>query len=132
MELDLFMASHSKKDWSTGSVDCVLTIADWLVWCGFPDVAAPFRGTYDYHEAGAKLMIDEGGAVAFFDNRAALIGLKRITMPRRGSVAIIGSITKTDRQLGAIFDGRRWQIRYSGGFHPMIGKPHGIWSIPNG
>jgi len=127
MELERFMASHSKKDWSPGSVDCLLTLADWFVWRGFPDPASHLRGTY-FDEAGFRDKVSEaGGTVEIVGSCALPIGLKRIETPQIGSIGIIGSVTNTNRQFGGIFDGKQWHVRFCGGFQPMIAKPLAIW-----
>jgi hypothetical protein len=127
MELDFFIDRHSELDWKPGSVDCLLTLADWFVFRSFPDAAAHLRGTY-CDEAGFRAIVArQGGAVATVEPCAAVIGLQRIETPRAGSIGVIGSVSNTNRQFGAIYDGSRWLTRADKGFLPLIAKPLAIW-----
>jgi len=127
VELDRFVADHMLRPWRDGHVDCLLTLADWFAWRGFPDAAAHLRGTYD-SEAGYRTLIDQaGGAVAMVEECAARIGLVRLHTARIGSIGIIGSTTNAHRQFGGIYDGSRWKIRADKGFLPMIARPLAIW-----
>lgn len=129
VDLDRFCADHVLHAWKPGRVDCLLTLADWFVWRGFPDAAAHLRGTY-HTEDGYRALIDqEGGAVPMVARCAARIGLVRIETPSIGSIAVIGSPTNSHRQFGVIYDGSKWLLRADKGFLPMIARPLAIWDV---
>lgn len=127
MELSRFVATHSALSWAPGSVDCLLTLADWFVHRGHDDAAAHLRGTYDSEEGYRVLIGEAGGAVAMVAGCAASIGLLRIHVQRIGSIGVVGSTNNADRQFGGIWDGSRWLIRAKDGFLPMIARPLAIW-----
>lgn len=59
------IVSKTLKKWRQsqfiwGSDDCLLSLADYLVDCGYEDFGAIFRGTYN-DEAGAKRHIENWG-----------------------------------------------------------------------
>jgi hypothetical protein len=127
MELNRFIAWHGGLNWKPGSVDCLLTLADWFVFRGFPDPASHLRGTYDDESGFRAIVTGQGGAVATVEPCAASIGLRRIETPHTGSIGIIGSNSNLNRQFGAIHDGARWLTRADKGFLPLIAKPLAIW-----
>jgi len=127
MELARFIAWHGGLDWKPGSVDCLLTLADWFVFRGFPDPASHLRGTYNDEAGFQAIVTGQGGAVATVEPCATMIGLQRIETPRVGSIGIIGSASSPDRQFGAIYNGRQWLTRADKGFLPLIARPLAVW-----
>lgn len=127
LELTRFVETHSLKSWEPGSVDCLLTLADWFRWRGFPDAAAHLRGTYTTEEGFCALLSRYGGAVAIVDECAARIAINRVDHAEIGSIGIIGSATNSSRQFGGIYDGAKWLLRADKGFLPIIAKPIAVW-----
>lgn len=127
VELAAFVAAHAAKRWQPGQVDCLLTLADWFVWRGFPDAAAHLRGAY-HDEAGFQKLIDDaGGAVPLVGGCARSIRLSLVDVPCVGSIGVIGSTSNRARQFGAIYGGVKWLLRGDEGFLPMTAKPLAIW-----
>lgn len=68
-----------------GKSDCMLSIADYLVSCGYDDYGTPFRGMYD-DEAGARRMIADAGGELEIMRRPKL----QVTdTPERGDIMLI-------------------------------------------
>lgn len=74
---------QSTLDW--GKTDCMLSVNDYLVDCGYPDYGLPFRGKYD-NENDAKRMIDEAGGELAIMRRP---GLATTLKPQRGDIMLI-------------------------------------------
>lgn len=74
---------QSTLDW--GKTDCMLSVNDYLVDCGYPDYGLPFRGKYD-NENDAKRMIDEAGGELAIMRRP---GLATTLKPQRGDIMLV-------------------------------------------
>lgn len=68
-----------------GETDCLLSVNDYLVDCGYPDYGIPFRGFYD-DEDGAKRMITEAGGELAIMRRP---NLQVTTTPERGDIMLV-------------------------------------------
>lgn len=116
-----------------GQSDCSLLIADWLVENGHPDPAAEWRGTYNDEASCRALLAARGGLLAHVGDCAARIGLRPLHEPAFGAVAVIGSERNVDRQWAAIWNGRRWLVKWgdeaSARWTPFAAKALGIWSV---
>lgn len=131
VELDAFIADHLTRPWQPGKVDCLLALADWCVWCGYPDPVAEFRGTYDC-EAGFRAMIERArGVVPLVRDRAIFLGLMQTDEPTHGAIAVIGSRTNIQRQWGAIYDAKAqgWRVRFVDAYPALKARPLAIWKI---
>ena len=89
----LQMWRQTKFAW--GQRDCLLSISDYLVMCGAPDIGQRFRGTYD-SEAGAHAIIEAHGGIAPLID---LSGVRQIEpgQVQRGDVVVIDPRDDTDR-----------------------------------
>lgn len=116
-----------------GASDCSLRIADWVIVNGHDDPAAEWRGTYDSESTCRALLVARGGLSGHVATCAAQIGMKPLSEPRFGSIAVIGSQTNSDRQWSAIWGGRRWMVLWgnavSAQWVPFAAKPLGIWAV---
>lgn len=65
--------------------DCLLSVSDYLVTCGYPDYGVPFRGLYN-DEDGAKRMITEAGGELAIMRRPNLSVIER---PERGDIMLL-------------------------------------------
>lgn len=74
---------QSTLEW--GKTDCMLSIADYLVLCGYSDYGKPFRGMYD-DENGAKRMIADAGGELEIMRRP---GLTTTLKPERGDIMLV-------------------------------------------
>jgi hypothetical protein len=127
--IETFIRENIRLPWLPGHVDCLLVLADWCMWNGWPDPAADLRGTY-HDEAGYQAIIAKaGGAVPFVGGRADRIGLRRSETAVVGSIAIIGSKTDIQRQWGAIWDGSSWRVRFVNDYPPVKARSLAIWSF---
>ncbi|MGZ2455454.1 DUF6950 family protein [Rhizobium anhuiense] len=130
MELTLadFVAKQNERPWQPGVVDCSLALADWAVWLGRPDPAPHLRGRYDSEEGFRRIIESEGGLLPVIENCVARIGGRRGGLTA-GAIGVIGARTNINRQWGAIFDGRRWLVRFIDGFGSMTANALAIWEI---
>lgn len=127
--LSSFIAANNALPWNPGTVDCCIVLADWAVWLCHPDPAPHLRGTYDSDDGFRRIIAEAGGAVPVVKRCIDNIDGNLISEPQLGAVGVIGSPHNLDRQWGAIFDGKRWQVRFSEGFGPMTARPLAIWKI---
>ncbi|MEZ2132460.1 MULTISPECIES: hypothetical protein [unclassified Sinorhizobium] len=128
-KLTAFIATHNTRPWQPGNVDCCLFLADWALWLGHQDPAAHLRGTYDTEDGFRDIITSACGVVPVVDRCVANIGGQRVDNPTCGAVGVIGSPNNIYRQWGAIFDGRRWLVRFRDNIGPMSAKPLAIWKI---
>ncbi|MCB1463267.1 MAG: hypothetical protein KDJ90_12775 [Nitratireductor sp.] len=127
--LSEFQKRNAGRRWRPGSVDCVMTLADWLVTLGHRDPAAGLRGVY-HDEAGYRaILAGHGGMAPMIDARATMLGLPRTATARTGDVGVIGSAASIDRQWGAIWDGGDWLVRFDGGFSRVKARAMAIWRV---
>lgn len=124
-----FFRANAEKPWSPGSVDCCMFLASWAIWLGHPDPAQHLRGTYSTDDGFRAIIWEAGGVVAVVESCAASIGGKRLQRPVCGAIGVIGSHSNVDRQVGAIFDGVRWNVRFMNKIGHMSAVPLAIWSI---
>lgn len=128
--LSRFLAEYSPLAWSPGGkVDCCLALAAWLMWNGFPDPAAPLRGSYE-DEAGFRLIIAEHGGVVPLVEVHLPPQCLPASHPERGAIGVLGSPTNMQRQFGAIFDGDGWLVRVRAGFERVYARKLMSWSVP--
>lgn len=69
-----------------GKTDCMLSINDYLVDCGYPDYGVPFRGLYDDEDGARRYIEDAGGELAIMRRPQLAITQK----PERGDIMLIG------------------------------------------
>ena len=85
-----YIVSKTLKKWRQsefvwGSDDCLLSLADYLVDCGYEDFGAIFRGTYN-DEAGAKRHIENWGGEV---NLIYSTGLSFTEKPVEGDIVLV-------------------------------------------
>lgn len=81
-----------------GSTDCMLSINDYLVDCGYPDYGVPFRGLYEDEEGARKYIANAGGELAIMRRPE----LPTTQKPERGDIMLIGL---QHQKIGAICTG---------------------------
>jgi hypothetical protein len=128
MMLAEFVTAQNRRPWQPGIVDCSLSLADWAIWIGRPDPASHLRGRYDSEEGFRRIIEAEGGLLPVIENCVARIGGRRGELTA-GAIGVIGAKTNINRQWGAIFDGRRWLVRFVDGFGSMTANALAIWEI---
>lgn len=116
-----------------GQTDCSLLLADWALDNGHVDPAAAWRGVYASEAQCRDLIAEKGDLVDVVRGCAQVAGLKRLAEPEFGAVAVIGSKSNPQRQWGAIWNGRRWLVKWGderrAGWEPMAALALGIWRI---
>lgn len=129
MTLKRFIEHHNRLPQEWGKVDCCLALADWAVWLGQEDPAIFLRGSYRTEEGCKELVRSSGGLVPLIEMCNEKTRLwTRTPDPVTGSIGVIGSAKVINRQFGAIYDGRRWNVRMEQGFVGMTASPISIWS----
>jgi len=68
-----------------GTEDCLLSIADHAVRCGYEDMGVKFRGFYVTELEALKLVEDNDGFESLIDS----IELKETETPKRGDIVLI-------------------------------------------
>lgn len=130
-KLENFVTTCSPHVW--GQSDCSLVIADWVALNGHPDPGADWRGTYDSKEACMALLERRGGLVAHIGSCAAQIGLRPIHEPEFGCIAVIGVAHSVERQWAAIWQGRRWVVKWGDAtgarWMPFAANPLAMWRV---
>ncbi|MBD9372118.1 hypothetical protein IB238_05670 [Rhizobium sp. ARZ01] len=124
-----FFRAYGDKSWAAATVNCLMFPAAWGIWLGHRDPIEKWRGVVRDEEHMRAIVTETGGCVPLVGEAAALIGGRRVSHPACGDVGVIGSATRIDRQFGAIFDGRRWQVRFIDRISPMMAQPLAIWRI---
>jgi hypothetical protein len=129
--LNEFIADHLTRQWQPGKIDCLLALADWCIWCGYPDPVAEFRGIYDSEDGFRAIIERAGGVIPLVQGRADSLGLARIDRPEPGAIAIIGSSANIQRQWGAIYDddAKGWRVRFVDAYPVVKARPLAIWKL---
>lgn len=127
--LDRFVIEHARRPWAWGLVDCSLAMADWLVANGYPDPAPHWRGAYRSESDWRRVVAERGGLLPIVAAVAAGAGLRHARAPVRGTIGVVGSAVRPDRQWGCIFDGRRWLNRSPACFVAVTARPLGAWEV---
>lgn len=128
--LDAFLENMAASAFEDGVTDCVLTVADWIVVCGYPDPAKPYRGRYRTALGRERILRNDGGLEAVVEAGAERSGLFVCANPVRGDV---GLIEVFEARFAAICLGRGWAIKSRCGL--TVVRPDRIvkaWSVPHG
>lgn len=83
VELTVRKWRQSQLIW--GQSDCMLSIADYLVSCGYDDYGTPFRGTYNDEDGARRMIADAGGELEIMRRPGLITTLK----PQRGDIMLI-------------------------------------------
>lgn len=129
-----FMAETMETRHAWGRSDCSLMVADWCMANGYTDPAAALRGAYTTEDECRSLVALRGDLCAVVTDCAELAGLKPISEPQFGCVAVIGSPSNADRQWSAIWSGHKWMVRWmAADGRPMwarfTAKPLKMWRV---
>ncbi|WP_432443296.1 DUF6950 family protein [Rhizobium esperanzae] len=124
-----FLAAQERKEWDAATLNCMLFPAAWAIWLGHRDPVEDWRGRFSSEEEYLAILRGAGGCVPLMESAAARIGGRRQSTALCGAVGVIGSPNNPERQFGAIFDGRRWLVRFTNRIGSMSAKPLAIWSI---
>lgn len=128
--LDAFLERMAATPFVDGQADCVLTVADWVVFNGYPDPAAPYRGRYHTALGRERLLKRDGGLHAVMEGGAIRAGLRPAPTPVRGDV---GTLRHGGQVLAGICLGSRWAVKSSRGLDAL--HPDEIifaWRVPHG
>lgn len=87
--------------------DCLLSLADYLVDCGYRDFGVKFRGTFST-EKGAYHHVEKYGGEEFI---IAETGLTETSSPKRGDIVLV----EMNRKVAGIFLGENIAFRTSRG-----------------
>lgn len=93
-----------------GDDDCMLSLANYLMRLGHPDIGAKWRGMYDSIltcQRATKFMTD---AVSILADGVAIIGLERTETPVKGDIGVV-MFEGYRYPVGAIFLGLNWAVR---------------------
>ncbi|MBX4992292.1 hypothetical protein ABID08_000723 [Rhizobium binae] len=124
-----FLAAQERKAWDAATLNCMLFPAAWAIWLGHRDPVENWRGAFASENEYLAIVRAAGGCVPLMEKAAERINARRLMVPVCGAVGVIGSHTNFDRQFGAIFDGRRWLVRFTNRIGSMAARPLAIWSI---
>ncbi|WP_156461287.1 hypothetical protein [Devosia sp. Root436] len=131
--LETFIRLTHSRPFEWGTSDCSLMVADWCVENGHEDPASAWRGTYTTEAECRALIAQRGDLAAVVAACAAMARLKVLAEPELGAVAVVGSKSNPDRQWSAIWNGRRWMVRWQSRSGPMwspfVVTPLGIWRV---
>ncbi|WP_292051629.1 MULTISPECIES: DUF6950 family protein [unclassified Brevundimonas] len=128
-KLDRFLERMAATPFEDGVCDCVLNVADWIMACGCPDPAEPWRGRYRTALGRERLLKRNGGLQAVVEAGAERAGLFTCANPVRGDV---GLVRIYDQTFAAICLGRGWAIKSSRGL--TVVRPETVikaWRVPN-
>ena len=87
--------------------DCLLSLADYLIDCGYPDFGEKFRNQFSDEKTALKILKNSGGPVSIIDET----GLKSTENPERGDISVVKIGTG---MLAGLFLGDRMAFRNSG------------------
>ncbi len=128
-----FVRQTHRQPFVWGVSDCSLMVADWCVMNGHPDPAAELRGKYSTEEECRALLEPAGGLSEVVRACAQMAGLKALHEPEFGCVAVIGSRSNPTRQWSAIWNGRRWAVRWHArgetNWTPFVAPVLGMWRV---
>jgi len=132
--LERFLGRTAATPHVWGLSDCSLMIADWCVANGHQDPASAWRGTYGTEAECRALITAQGDLAAVVASCARKAGLRAIREPELGAVAVIGSARNTDRQWSAIWNGKRWAVRWVSArgtpmWSPFMATPIAMWRV---
>lgn len=68
-----------------GETDCLLSVNDYLVDCGYSDYGGPFRGKYKDEAGALKFITDAGGELAIMSRPKLHVTDK----PERGDIMLV-------------------------------------------
>lgn len=128
--LEAYFDRALDRPFETGSADCCLFGADWVLeWTG-RDPAAAWRG-YFGDRAAARLMRRHGGVLGLARTGFASAGLIAAVRPRIGSVGVLPVLTETGARAEAIgiHDGTHWATRGRGGLMFGQAEPVAVWGV---
>lgn len=114
-----------------GKWDCCLWLADWGRVLTGVDAAAHLRGRYRTALGAERVLRREGGLVEVVGRGAALVGMKPLQTPQEGAVGVVVAQTKAgvNREVGAIFNGRRWVVLAPAGILALSCDPVAMWGL---
>ncbi|WP_245277401.1 hypothetical protein [Rhizobium leguminosarum] len=124
-----FLAAYERKPWNAGTVNCMFFPAAWAIWLGHSDPVENWRGAFRTDDEFSQIVATAGGCVPLMAKAAARLGAQRLNAPICGAVGVIGSRVNINHQFGAIFDGRRWLVRFINKVGPMSAQNLAIWKI---
>lgn len=127
--LAAFLAAQKRKSWDAATLNCMLFPAAWAIWLGHRDPVEMWRGAFSNEDEYLAIVRAAGGCVPLMEAAATRIGGRHLDEPACGCVGVIGSPNNFERQFGAIFDGRRWLVRFTNRIGSMAARPLAIWSI---
>ncbi|WP_066795030.1 DUF6950 family protein [Sphingomonas soli] len=93
-----------------GPWNCSTLAADWCLELGHPDFAAEWRGVAD--DEAARATVERSGGLLPLWERGIAGRLPVVETPQAADIAVITAIGE---EAGAIWTGKRWSLRSSGG-----------------
>ena len=94
-----------------GEADCMTSVCDWLVFCGWPDPMADLRGCYDSAASCQRLTGFIRDPLTVTCERFGAVGLRRGNDLRVGDVAVIRRRDDPAVPLGALWTGVSWAAK---------------------
>lgn len=126
MTLAEFLDHAAAEPFADGTADCVLMVSDWVVECGHPDPAAPFRGRYRTALGRERIVRREGGMLAVMRGGARRAGLAEAERPVPGDV---GLVEMNGLTLAAICTGLQWAAKGQGLIVSPAEHVLGAWRV---
>ena len=88
MKIDI--VSDTLKVWRStsfnwGETDCLISLADYLITCGYRDFGKPFRNTYNDEKGAYEHIENCGGEKAIINKTDLLMTMK----PERGDIVLV-------------------------------------------
>lgn len=118
--------------------DCLIMLADWVVACGSPDPAEPWRGNYSDERGAYEVIREAGGMIPLVDAGMKLASGVRLDDPEAAQTGDVGVVLLTvDSQwaqpprsfhaCGAIRAGRFWAVQAGIGVTMGAGEALAAW-----
>jgi hypothetical protein len=134
-DLAAFLRAEQRRGFSWTGASCLLLPADWMVACGLPDPAAPWRDRIADEDAARTLLASAGGVRAFAVSAMAPTGALRIPTHavRRGDVGVVRLRgPEGEIEAGAVCTGPRWAVRSRRAVWIGQAEPLEAWALEAG
>lgn len=131
MGLNEFVMHSLSRQWCPGKLDCLLSLADWAVACGYSDPASDLRAQYTSEQEFKDIISKAGGAVPLVKRCADKIGLAQTARQKHGDIAIVGSTHNIHKQWGGIWDDQEkgWRVRFVNDYPAVKAHALMMWNI---
>ena len=126
-----FLARAEARRIIYGQWDCCLWLADWGRVLTGTDAAGHLRGRYRTALGAERVLRREGGLREVIGRGATLVGMKPLQEPKEGAVGVVRVLSKPGviREVGAIYNGRRWAVLAPAGILALSCDAEAMWGL---